>query len=513
MGTRKRNTKSDTRILIDKRAKSYFMGVVTVVSSIMGLATTGTMAAGLASENMTWMMVVYLWIGIVLNALILKWLNSKYQDKSWVKWVMMFSLTILLILMRMTTESTAETHALGYFVIAVAIFFFDTKIIWYSLAVTAGIDIFMWNRFPIEQEAFIQSPRDVAIRYFCYLWVTLAAVFIVKAFNTLFALAGEREEEATGMASQLQDILSRVQELSKDLFHNTAALQTTSDNNAESFEKIHQQTVALQGISSDQSMHMQANVNVLNEIGKAIHHVADNTMQINTKTTEFLNVIQEGTKAVLVQEESLNHSESINHEIMAAVNELEENSGRIASIVDTIMGIAEQTNLLALNASIEAARAGEQGRGFAVVAQEVRKLADATKEAVTGIETLVRANQTSTGNTVNIINDSSRALERQRLAMDTTHKSFGNIKQESIVIDESIQEITACVEELIASSDESSGLVHKVSELSHEASACTEDILTEIAKYHSMVHELKKQIKQFGGLAQSLQEEANHTLS
>ncbi len=505
--------KSDTREMIDKKAKSYFIGVVTVVSSVMGLATTGTMAAGLASENMTWLMVAYLWIGIIANAVIQKWLNTKHQDKPWVKWVMMICLTILLILMRMTTESTSETHALGYFVIAVAIFFFDTKVIWYALIVTGGIDIFMWNRFPIEQEAFIQSPRDVVIRYFCYLWVSLVAVFIVKAFNTLFTLAGERENEATAMASRLQDILHKVQSLSKDLFQNTAALQATSDESANSFEKIHVQAVSLQSISSDQSEHMQTNVTVLDEIGRAIHHVADNTMQINSKTSEFLGVIKEGISAVATQEESLNHSEHINHQIMLAVKELEENSNQIASIMETIMGIAEQTNLLALNASIEAARAGEQGKGFAVVAQEVRKLADATREAVTSIETLVQYNRSSTGNTVKVIHDSSEALKKQRIAMNTTHESFDNIKEESISIDTSIQEITACVEELIASSDESNELVHKVSGLSQEATVCTEDILSEIAKYHNMVNELEGQIKQFGGLAEALQEEANQKIN
>ncbi len=75
----------------------------------------------------------------------------------------------------------------------------------------------------------------------------------------------------------------------------------------------------------------------------------------------------------------------------ALMTELKNRSRKIHGITETINEIAARTNLLALNAAIEAARAGDYGRGFAVVANEVRMLAQRTREATDEIAVMVRA--------------------------------------------------------------------------------------------------------------------------
>ena len=61
----------------------------------------------------------------------------------------------------------------------------------------------------------------------------------------------------------------------------------------------------------------------------------------------------------------------------------------ISNLSESISEIANETNLLALNAAIEAARAGEAGRGFSVVAEEIRKLAEQSKDTVTKIQNII----------------------------------------------------------------------------------------------------------------------------
>lgn len=90
---------------------------------------------------------------------------------------------------------------------------------------------------------------------------------------------------------------------------------------------------------------------------------------------------------------------------------LSEQSQAIGQIVATVEDLAAQSNLLAVNAAIEAAKAGEHGKGFAVVAQEVKSLAEQSKQATGQVRTILNDIQKATGAAVMATEQGSKAVE------------------------------------------------------------------------------------------------------
>lgn len=126
---------------------------------------------------------------------------------------------------------------------------------------------------------------------------------------------------------------------------------------------------------------------------------------------------------------------------------------QIQTVTDIIADISNQTNLLALNASIEAARAGEHGRGFAVVAEQIRTLADQSRESTERINQLVADLMDKANVSVEITEKVSEAVSLQNEKIDQTKEIFTILNGEIGQVGSAIEGISSEVEELKNHSD------------------------------------------------------------
>ncbi|MBF8999999.1 methyl-accepting chemotaxis protein [Vibrio nitrifigilis] len=195
----------------------------------------------------------------------------------------------------------------------------------------------------------------------------------------------------------LAGLVRKVQENSQALSGDAAALHSGVDKLTQSQTDVMSQSQLLASATEEVSV-------TTKEVSNSLEFVAEMSKASNQAATEGSTVISAAIESLQDIGEILNSAAS-------HIQQLEQASLKIDSVMDIINGIAEQTNLLALNAAIEAARAGEQGRGFAVVADEVRSLAVRTVDAVADISSTIQTMKTESDEVIQYINQSQQSME------------------------------------------------------------------------------------------------------
>jgi len=232
------------------------------------------------------------------------------------------------------------------------------------------------------------------------------------------------------------------------------------------------------------------------------------SVELAEKANVTSKISQEGAEAIHELLSRSRESQEILLKIVDRVYTLGDAVKSIEKVTSLIVEISDQTNLLALNASIEAARAGNAGKGFAVVAQEVTKLADKTKEAVT--EIVMNIN--------NIMNeiDSARELSEKAKeefikqdqfigsasdAISNIHTALDDFVKQQIQLSENIQDLLTYKDRLVDSiadiasvTEQSAATCQMVASLSMEQRSMDELILDMVSSLQKLTSDANSRL-------------------
>ena len=183
--------------------------------------------------------------------------------------------------------------------------------------------------------------------------------------------------------------------------------------------------------------------------------------------------------------------------IAASMVRLSEQSQAIGQIVATVEDLATQSNLLAVNAAIEAAKAGEHGKGFGVVAQEVKSLAEQSRQATNQVRTILGDIQKATGAAVMATEEGGKAVEA---GTRQTEVAGGSIQALAGSVNEAAQaatQIAASSQQQLVGVDQVAGAMESIKQASTQNVAGAKQLETAARNLNELGQQLKQMVKRY----------------
>ena len=241
-------------------------------------------------------------------------------------------------------------------------------------------------------------------------------------------IASSRQDEVGRLAQAFAEMSAYLRELVQDMNEGISVLASSSEE--------------ILAATSQVATSTQETATAISEIATTVEEVKQTAVLAGSKSQGVAEVTERTRQVALggrqAVEEALAGMQQIREQMQAvaeSIMRLGEQSQAIGEIVASVGDLAEQSNLLGVNASIEAVKAGEVGKGFSVVAQEVKALAEQSKQATTQVRGILGDIQKAMTKAVLLAEQGSKTVEtgyeRARSSGEAIRSLSDSIEQSS----------------------------------------------------------------------------------
>jgi methyl-accepting chemotaxis protein len=281
---------------------------------------------------------------------------------------------------------------------------------------------------------------------------------------------GQLGEAFNLMKNNLAGLVKNIQMNTEQLSASAQQLSASTEEISATTEDV---TMRVETTSVNAKVSAQASTEsarAMEETAAGVQRIAEATQMLHSNSLDASHTATNGGEIIIHAQNQMNIINSSTNSVNALVQKLAQQTEEINNISKVITEITDQTNLLALNAAIEAARAGEHGKGFAVVADEVRKLAEESRNSANSIVNLTMEIKEDTENVERAVSESLLSVQDGVQIITEAGDSFTSIAQAVNLMTSQIQEISATSEQLSASAEEVTASVNEIANGSSESS-------------------------------------------
>lgn len=387
-------------------------------------------------------------------------------------------------------ESLTKTVILFVVILVVLLGLIGFIAISISLSVTGSVSAAVSFLEPISAGDFTKElPKKLSKRKDEFGILGLKLNEMRQKFSDLIREVQTSELKLNDVITEIEGNIYKQTEAIEGVSATTEELAACMEETAATSEAIRNISTEIENASKNIAVRAQEGARQASSIHERAHVIKEQTKEQRSEVTRMHTDIKNSLEQALVD--------------ARVVEEIE-------ILSSAIMGITNQTNLLALNAAIEAARAGEAGKGFSVVADEIRSLAEKSKEAVGKIQEVTSK---VTIAVKNLANDSERLLDFVADDVMKSYDSFQDVAEtynkDAVEVDGLITDFSATSEELMASISNVMSSMEEITRATNEGAIGTTDIATRSADIMKMSEVINKAVESCVNVSSVLHKEIN----
>ncbi|MEZ0388401.1 MAG: methyl-accepting chemotaxis protein [Verrucomicrobium sp.] len=290
------------------------------------------------------------------------------------------------------------------------------------------------------------------------------------AFNQMLAAIEIQSSELKRALKEIDEKRSALETANEAMHVQTSQITESVDVLGYSAREILNFTTQASATASQTATAITETTATVEEVRQTVHLSSEKARNVVDSSQKSAQISELGRKAAGSSVEGMNRIRKQMEAIAESMVRLSDQTQDIGQIVAAVEDLAAQSNLLAVNAAIEAAKAGDQGRGFAVVAQEVRSLAEQSKQATTQVRAILKDIQNATSAAV-------MATEMGTKAVDAGVQQSTQAGESIVALTESVKQAAQAAEQISASTQQQLvGMDHVATAMESVKQASTQNV-------------------------------------